>query len=44
MLDDPGVAEDQRRKGLEQSRKFDWDATTARTLEFYEKVLRSSSA
>jgi glycosyltransferase involved in cell wall biosynthesis len=44
VLDDPGIAEDQRRKGLEQSRKFDWDATTARTLDFYEKVLRSSSA
>jgi len=35
------LAEDHRRKGLEQSRKFDWDATAARTLEFYRRVLGS---
>jgi glycosyltransferase involved in cell wall biosynthesis len=41
VLDDPKLAEQQRKKGLEQSRKFDWDTTTARTLEFYAKVLNS---
>ena len=39
VLDDPALAEDHRRKGLEQSRKFDWDTTAARTLEFYRRVL-----
>jgi len=41
VLDDPRLADDQRRRGLEQSRKYDWDTTTARTLEFYAKVLAS---
>jgi len=43
VLDDPALAEDHRRKGLAQSRKFDWDTTAARTLEFYRRVLRSPS-
>jgi glycosyltransferase involved in cell wall biosynthesis len=41
VLDDRKLADEQRRRGLEQSRKFDWDVTTERTLDFYEKVLRS---
>ena len=41
LLDDPALAEDHRRRGLEQSRKFDWDATAARTVEFYRKVMES---
>ena len=28
-----------RRRGLERSRRFDWDDTAARTLAFYRKVL-----
>ena len=42
VLDDPALAEDHRRKGREQSRKFDWDTTAARTLEFYRRVLGRS--
>jgi len=41
VLADPKRAEEQRRKGLEQSRRFDWDTTAARTLEFYRRVLES---
>ena len=41
LLDDPARAEEQRRKGLEQSRLFDWDTAAARTLEFYRHVLES---
>jgi glycosyltransferase involved in cell wall biosynthesis len=41
VLDDPALAEQQRRKGLEQSLQFDWDSTAARTLEFYRRVLES---
>jgi glycosyltransferase involved in cell wall biosynthesis len=39
VLDDPAWASRQRAKGLERSRLFDWDATAAKTLEFYRKVL-----
>jgi glycosyltransferase involved in cell wall biosynthesis len=39
VLDDPALAERQRQQGLEQSRRFDWDASAARTLEFYKRVL-----
>jgi len=42
VLDDPALAEEHRRKGREQSRKFDWDTTAARTLEFYRRVLGRS--
>jgi len=41
VLDDPALAEQQRRKGLEQSRQFDWDTAAARTLDFYRRVLGS---
>ncbi len=41
MLDDPEQAALQRRLGLEQSRKFDWDVAAARTLDFYRHVLAS---
>lgn len=41
VLDDPDLAERQRQKGLQQSLQFDWDATAARTLEFYRRVLES---
>jgi len=40
VLDDSQQAEVQRRRGLEQSRLFDWDAAAARTLDFYRRVLR----
>jgi glycosyltransferase involved in cell wall biosynthesis len=39
VLNDPALAAEQRRKGLEQSRQFDWDTTATRTLEFYRRVL-----
>ena len=39
VLDDSARAAEQRRRGLEQSRKFDWDTTAARTLDFYRRVL-----
>lgn len=39
ILDDPTLAEAKRQQGLEQSRKFDWDATATRTVEFYRRVL-----
>jgi glycosyltransferase involved in cell wall biosynthesis len=41
LLDDERQAETQRRLGLEQSRKFDWDAAATQTLDFYRRVLRS---
>jgi alpha-1,3-rhamnosyl/mannosyltransferase len=41
VLDDPALAERQRQKGLQQSLQFDWDATAARTLDFYRRVLES---
>jgi glycosyltransferase involved in cell wall biosynthesis len=41
ILHDPGLAAEQRRKGLEQSRLFDWDQATSLTLEFYRRVLAS---
>jgi len=39
VLDNPRRAEAQRQKGFERSQLFSWDATAARTLEFYRKVL-----
>jgi len=39
VLDDPAQAEAQRRRGLEKSRRFDWDATAERTLAFYREIL-----
>jgi glycosyltransferase involved in cell wall biosynthesis len=39
LLDDPDAAEALRRRGLERSRRFDWQDTAARTLAFYQKVL-----
>jgi len=38
ILDEPGRAEEQRKRGLEQSRRFDWDKAAALTLGFYRKV------
>jgi glycosyltransferase involved in cell wall biosynthesis len=39
LLDDPVLAAEMRRRGLERSRRFDWADTAARTLAFYRKVL-----
>jgi glycosyltransferase involved in cell wall biosynthesis len=39
VLDDPGTAEELRARGLERSRRFDWDDTAARTLAFYRTIL-----
>jgi glycosyltransferase involved in cell wall biosynthesis len=39
LLEDPALASDMRRRGLERSRRFDWGDTAARTLAFYRKVL-----
>jgi glycosyltransferase involved in cell wall biosynthesis len=39
LLDDPDAAAVLRRRGLERSRRFDWQDTAARTLAFYQKVL-----
>ncbi len=39
LLDDPKRADAQRRLGLEQSRRFDWDRAAAATLGFYRQVL-----
>ena len=41
LIDDQEQAALQRQLGLEQSRKFDWGTTAARTLEFYRRVLAS---
>jgi glycosyltransferase involved in cell wall biosynthesis len=38
VLDDPSHAETLRRRGLERSRRFDWDKTAALTLDFYRKL------
>jgi glycosyltransferase involved in cell wall biosynthesis len=39
LLDDPAQAEAQRRRGLDRSRRFDWDTAAAQTLDFYRRVL-----
>ena len=39
LMDDPDAAEEQRRRGRERSRLFDWDRTAERTLDFYRTVL-----
>ena len=41
VLDDPALAERQRRQGRQQSLQFDWDTTSARTLDFYRRVLET---
>jgi len=39
LLEDRALASEMRRRGLERSRRFDWDDTAARTLAFYRQVL-----
>lgn len=39
LLDDPARRAEQRVKGLEASRRFDWDTSAGETLAFYERVL-----
>lgn len=39
LLDNRDLQERQRRLGLEQSRRFDWDAAAVRTLGYYRRVL-----
>jgi alpha-1,3-rhamnosyl/mannosyltransferase len=39
LLDDRSLAQEMRRRGLERSRRFDWDDSARRTLAFYRKVL-----
>ncbi len=39
LLDQPQRAEEQRRLGLEQSQRYDWDKAAAATLGFYRQVL-----
>jgi glycosyltransferase involved in cell wall biosynthesis len=39
LLDDPERATEQRFKGLEASRRFDWDRAAEQTLAFYRRVL-----
>lgn len=39
LLDDPALAAEMRRRGLERSLRFDWKDTAARTLAFYRQVL-----
>ncbi len=41
LLDDRELAADMRRRGLDRSRRFDWQDTATRTLAFYRKVLGS---
>jgi len=41
ILHDPGLADSQRQRGLEQSRRFDWETTAQKTVAFYRKVLGS---
>jgi len=39
LLEDRALASEMQRRGLQRSRRFDWDDTAARTLAFYRKVL-----
>src|SRR6266540_4194583 len=39
VLDDDARAEAQRQRGLEKSRRFDWNETAAGTLAFYREIL-----
>jgi glycosyltransferase involved in cell wall biosynthesis len=41
LLDNPEQQQRQRLLGLEQSRRFDWDAAARQTIEFYRRVLAS---
>jgi alpha-1,3-rhamnosyl/mannosyltransferase len=38
LLDDPAHAAALRRRGLERSQRFDWDAVARQTLAFYRRV------
>jgi glycosyltransferase involved in cell wall biosynthesis len=39
VLEDPARADSQRKRGLEWSRRFNWDDTAQKTLDFYRRVL-----
>jgi glycosyltransferase involved in cell wall biosynthesis len=39
ILDDKAYAEDQRQRGLAQSRKFDWDVAARQTVDFYRRIV-----
>jgi glycosyltransferase involved in cell wall biosynthesis len=39
LLEDKTLAEEMRRRGLERSRRFDWDESARKTIAFYRKVL-----
>jgi glycosyltransferase involved in cell wall biosynthesis len=39
VLEDPALAAAQRQRGLEWSRRFDWDEAARQTLDFYRRVL-----
>jgi glycosyltransferase involved in cell wall biosynthesis len=39
LLDDPARLEEQRRRGIEAARRFDWDTAADQTLAFYKRVL-----
>jgi alpha-1,3-rhamnosyl/mannosyltransferase len=41
VLDDPRHADALRQRGLERSRRFDWDLVAQQTLEFYRRVRRA---
>jgi glycosyltransferase involved in cell wall biosynthesis len=38
IVNDPVTTAAQRERGLEQSRRFDWDTAAASTLEFYRRI------
>lgn len=42
VLENPGLAADMKRKGLEQSRRFTWNDCARSTLEAYRTVLQKS--
>jgi glycosyltransferase involved in cell wall biosynthesis len=41
VLDDPDYVEQKKRLGIEQARRFDWDAAARETVAFYRRILGS---
>ena len=43
ILEEPGLADDLRKKGLEQAAKFSWENTARETLKIFDQVSRGAS-
>jgi glycosyltransferase involved in cell wall biosynthesis len=41
LIQNPSIAEQFRRKGFEQARKFTWQSTAEKTIALYREVAKS---